>query len=112
MDATLTDNFLDDDVGKLLLGDWLAFFIKLVFEDVESKTLLLGEDFVNKEFMLLVCMREENNLLPSFPSFINVSYVIITVLDRFLRCNKFADVDRTGVTELLQVVSQILQVVT
>ena len=109
MDAILTDNFLDDDIGKLLLGDDLAFFINLVFEDVESKTLLFGEDFVDKEFMLLVCMREENNLLPSF---INVSLVIITVLDRFLRCNKFADVDRTGVTELLQVVSQILQVVT
>ena len=98
MDALLTDNFLDDDMLELLLGDDLAFFINLVFEDVESKTLLLSEDLVDKEIMLIICMREENNLLSSF---INVSLVIITVLDGFLRCNKFADVDCTGVTELL-----------
>ena len=109
VDALLTHDFIDDHMRQLFLGNDLALFVQLVFEDVESEALLLSKDLVYEELVLFIRMREEHNLLPSL---INVSSIIITVFDSFLGCDQLADVDSTGVTELLQVVGQVLQVVT
>ena len=59
-----------------------TLLVKLVSENVKSESVSLVQNFIDKEIVLLVRVREGDDLVARF---INMSKVIIAILDLFFR---------------------------
>ena len=108
MDAGFTHDFLDQNVLKVIRLDRVAVIIDLVVKDIESEATALVQHLVDEETVLLVRVREMDELL----SLIDVSHIVISVLDGLLWRHKLADIDSRCIGECLQVISEILEVIT
>ena len=108
MNSGLSDNLLDENVRQIIGLDNIAFFVNLILEDIKGQTTTLVEDLIDQELMLRVGVREVDLL---FSTILDVSLIIVTIVDCLLRCDQFADVDSGRASVLLQVIRQLLQVV-
>ena len=59
-----------------------TLFVKLVSENVKSESVSLVQNFIDEEIVLLIRVREGNDLVARF---INMSKVIIAILDLLFR---------------------------
>lgn len=59
-----------------------TLLVKLVSENVKSESVSLVQNFIDEEIVLLVRVREGDDLVARF---INMSKVIIAILDLFFR---------------------------
>ena len=108
MNSGLSDNLLDENVRQIIGLDNIAFFVNLILEDIKGQTTTLVEDLIDQELMLRVGVREVDLL---FSTILDVSLIIVTIVDCLLRCDQFSNVDSGRVSVLLQVICQLLHVV-
>ena len=80
VDSGLSNNFLDKNVLKIFIDNWLTLVIGSwsIVEHIKSESFGLFEDFVDKEIVLRVGMGEMDDLLTRV---IDVGSVIIVVGD-------------------------------
>jgi len=109
VDTGFAHDFLNQDVVKFVFLNRVALLVELVLEDVEGEAASLGKDLFDDELVLFVGVRKVDDLVASI---VDVRDVVVLIGDFLLGGDELADVDSRGVCVLLQVVRQILKVVT
>lgn len=114
MNARFTHDLRDENVTR---KGWVNFFplrtafftfsLSLnFFEDIKGQALIFLKAAVNKEFLAFSGVAEIEDLRRFV---INVGLIVITLLNRLLWGNKFADVDSRCTGEILKMVDKVLK---
>lgn len=122
MHLLLADNFWDEDVSWQLFrflyffliiaaissGNWVRTIFtisisRFIFEERVCDTLVLLKNLINHKFMLTRSILEHDL---GFCSVINMSLIIVIILDLFLWKHNLADVDCSGACGFLKMFDQ------